>query len=77
MGWEEDQNKARDVPVFRADTSWFPRTLMLEALLEGGRWIGTLRTPYRTVDLSDIRSIWYRHPGAFSFAEGMTDVERA
>ncbi len=69
---------ARDVPVFRVDTSWFPRELVLEALLDGdGRWVGMLQTEHRTMDLGDIRSIWYRAPGAFSFAEGLTDVERA
>lgn len=69
---------ARDVPVFRADTSWFPRKLVLEALLESeGRWTGKLRTDHRTVGLDAIRSIWCRGPGAFSFAEAMTDVERA
>lgn len=68
----------RDVPVFRADTSWFPRTLTMEAVLDGdGHWRGLLRTPHRRVELSDIRSIWCRHPGAFSFPEGMTAVERA
>jgi ATP-grasp ribosomal peptide maturase len=68
----------RDVPVFRVDTSWFPRELVLEALLDDeGRWAGVLRTRYRTVDLGAIRSIWHRDPGAFSFAEGMTEVERA
>jgi ATP-grasp ribosomal peptide maturase len=72
------QLTARDVPIFRVDTSWFPRELVLEALLDGdGRWAGILQTEHRTVDLGDIRSIWYRGPGAFSFAEGMTDVERA
>ena len=69
---------ARSVPVFRADTSWFPRSLVLEALLDGdGTWTGVLATEHRAVDLDDIQSIWSRHPGAFSFAEGMTDVERA
>jgi ATP-grasp ribosomal peptide maturase len=69
---------AREVPVFRADTSWFPRELVLEAWLSTeGRWIGELRTNRRTVDLETIRSIWHRDPGAFSFAEGMTEVERA
>lgn len=68
----------RDVPVFRVDTSWFPRILTLEALLDGdGHWRGLLRSPHRTVELSGIRSIWCRHPGAFSFPEGMTEVERA
>lgn len=69
---------ARDVPVFRVDTSWFPRELVLEALLDDeGRWAGVLRTQHRTVDLGAIRSIWYRGPGAFSFADGMTEVEQA
>ncbi len=69
---------ARDVPVFRIDTSWFPRELVLEALLDDeGQWAGVLRTKHRTVDLGAIRSIWYRSPGAFSFIDGMTEVERA
>ncbi|HWR46551.1 MAG TPA: hypothetical protein VN327_02865 [Pseudonocardiaceae bacterium] len=68
---------AREVPVFRADTSWFPRDLVLEARLStDGRWTGELRTKHRTVDLEAIRAIWHRDPGAFSFAEGMTEVER-
>jgi ATP-grasp ribosomal peptide maturase len=68
---------ARDVPVFRADTSWFPRQLVLDARLStDGRWIGELSTPHRAVDLEAIRSIWYRDPSAFSFAEDMTEVER-
>lgn len=29
------------------------------------------------MDLEAIRSIWHRDPGAFSFADGMTEVERA
>lgn len=68
----------RSVPVFRADTSWFPRRLVLDARLsDDGRWTGQLSTTHRTVDLGAIRSIWYRDPTAFSFAEGLTDVERA
>lgn len=67
----------RDVPVFRVDTSWFPRALVLEALLENdSRWVGVLRTEHRTVHLKDVRSIWYRSPGSFTFADGMTDVKR-
>ncbi len=69
---------ARNVPVFRADTSWFPRSLVLEAQLDSeGTWRGILATQHRAVDLGDIRSIWSRPSGAFSFAAGMTDVERA
>ncbi len=69
---------AREVPVFCADTSWFPRKLVLDARLSAeGQWTGQLRTEHRTVDLEAIRSIWHRDPGAFSFAKGMTEVERA
>lgn len=69
---------ARDIPVFRADTSWFPRQLVLDAQLAcDGRWTGELRTEYRNVRLEDIRSIWHRDPSAFSFPEGMIEVERA
>lgn len=68
----------RDVPVFRADTSWFPRELVLDAqLTNDGRWTGQLSTEHRAVQLDDIRSIWHRDPSAFSFADSMTDVERA
>lgn len=62
---------ARDVPVFRVDTSWFPGRLVLEACLEpDGRWTGAMRGEYRTVELGSIRSIWYRTPGEFVFAQG-------
>jgi hypothetical protein len=69
---------ARNVPVFRADTSWFPRQMVLDARLsEDGHWTGLLSTAHRAVDLGAIRSVWYRDPAAFSFAPGLTDVERA
>lgn len=34
----------RDVPVFRADLSWFPQRLSFDAELGGGRWTGRLAT---------------------------------
>lgn len=69
---------ARDITVFRADTSWFPRQLVLYATLHSDcSWIGQLTTAHRRVWLEDIRSIWYRDPTTFSFADGLTDVERA
>ncbi|ACU34163.1 ATP-grasp ribosomal peptide maturase [Actinosynnema mirum] len=67
----------RGVEVFRADTSWFPRQLVLDAELVDGRWTGTLSTDHRTVDLHDIRSVWYRDPSAFVFPPDLTEVERA
>lgn len=68
---------ARGVPAFRADTSWFPGRLVLDARLDASLgWIGELRTDHRRVDLSEIRSVWARGPGAFRFAPGMSDAER-
>jgi len=66
-----------DVPVFRADLSWFPQRLSIEARFGDGGWSGRLSTPARSVDLDDIQSIWYRNPAAFRFPDGMSDVERA
>jgi glutathione synthase/RimK-type ligase-like ATP-grasp enzyme len=66
----------RQVPVFRADTSWFPRRLTIEARLESGRWVGCLATDQHRVDLDDIRAIWYRDPTAFDFPAGLSQPER-
>lgn len=66
----------REVPVFRADTSWFPQRLAIDARLEGERWVGCLSTDHHRVDLDDIRSIWYRDPSAFDFPANLTHPER-
>lgn len=67
----------RDVPVFRADTSWFPQRLIIEARLDhDDRWVGTLSTDLHRVDLDDIRAIWYRDPTAFDFPANLSEPER-
>lgn len=66
----------RAVPIFRADLAWFPQHLILDAELDDGHWVGALCTEHRSVELRDIRSIWYRDPGAFSFPAPMTPLER-
>ncbi|MGH3827432.1 MAG: ATP-grasp ribosomal peptide maturase [Pseudonocardiaceae bacterium] len=66
----------REVPVFRADTSWFPQRLIIDARLESGRWVGCLSTDHHRVDLDDIRSIWYRDPTAFDFPANLSQPER-
>lgn len=67
----------RGVGVFRADTSWFPCRLLLNAELVEGRWGGTLKTAQRSVNLGDISAIWYRDPSAFVFPPELSEVERA
>lgn len=66
----------RDVPVFRADLSWFPQQLTLDAELRDGRWSGRLATAYREVALEGLRSIWYRNPSGFRFPTAMSGTER-
>lgn len=66
----------RDVPVFRADLSWFPQQLSVDAELRDGQWTGRLATPYREVALEGLRSIWYRNPSSFRFPAAMSTTER-
>ncbi len=56
----------REVPVFRTDLATFPRELTLDARLGPSGWDGVLATEHRELRLTDIRSVWYRHPSHFS-----------
>ncbi|MBV9314939.1 MAG: ATP-grasp ribosomal peptide maturase [Pseudonocardia sp.] len=67
---------ARDVPVFRTDLTAFPKSLMLDARLREDGWYGELANEYRSVQLSDIGAVWYRHPSHFEFPEDMSSTER-
>ncbi|MFN2494444.1 MAG: ATP-grasp ribosomal peptide maturase [Pseudonocardiaceae bacterium] len=66
----------RGVPVFRTDLAAFPQTLSLQARLGPQGWDGVLTTEHRQVRLSEIRSVWYRHPSHFVLPEGMSSPER-
>lgn len=66
-----------DVPVFRCDTGWFPQGLTLSAELTARGWNGVLSTPFRSVPLAEIRSVWYRSPTVFRFSEMLRPEERA
>lgn len=66
----------RGVPVFRTDLVAFPQALTLNAWLGPEGWDGTLATDHREVRLSEIRSVWYRHPSHFELPEGMSGPER-
>lgn len=68
--------QTRDVDVQRVDLGWFPEQLSLSAELRGPRWRGCLLTPRRRIDLSELRSIWYRSPTAFQFSPELTAAER-
>lgn len=69
---ELDRRGAR---VFRADTGDFPLCLGVSAWFDGS-WRGEIHGPDGSVDLQDIRSVYYRRPTAFTFPPSMTDAER-
>jgi ATP-grasp ribosomal peptide maturase len=66
----------RGVPVFRTDLAAFPQALTLDAQLGPDGWDGVLATDYREVLLSNIRSVWYRHPSHFVLPEELSGPER-
>lgn len=66
----------RDASVARFDTAWFPQRAGLDAELRNGRWTGTLSAGGRTIAIEEVRSIWYRSPGAFVFPRELSATER-
>ncbi|KOV30841.1 hypothetical protein ADK60_16060 [Streptomyces sp. XY431] len=77
----EELNR-RAVPVFRADTAWFPSRLAVAAGLDGpDGWHGTVATGHRVLDLAAVRSVYYRwvflevNPnGQYGFVEQATGL---
>ncbi|MFE5556073.1 ATP-grasp ribosomal peptide maturase [Streptomyces sp. NPDC056544] len=57
----------RGVPVVRLDSGDFPATLSFAAYVTPDGIEGSLTTPTRTVDLTRIRSLYYRRPSGFAF----------
>ncbi|MFF4815267.1 ATP-grasp ribosomal peptide maturase [Kitasatospora sp. NPDC001309] len=54
-------------PVVRFDSGDFPTTLSFAATITPHGITGTLTTPTRTADLSNVRSLYYRRPSGFTF----------
>src|SRR5689334_9449671 len=66
----------READVCRINTAWFPAQLSLSAELRGERWSGTLSTVHRTLDLEEVRSVWYRSPEAYRLPAELSAAER-
>lgn len=66
----------RDTPVIRVDTAHFPQRASLDAEFRHGSWTGTFRIGRTIAVLEEVRSVWYRSPGAFEFASGLSATER-
>lgn len=64
----------RGVPVFRCDPADFPDDLSIGARF-GSSWAGHLRTPHRTVELSDIRCAWWRRPKPIAIRDDVLESQ--
>ncbi|OLZ74274.1 hypothetical protein AV521_00865 [Streptomyces sp. IMTB 2501] len=53
------------VPVFRMDTAQFPLELELRSTFDKGQWQGALATEQRSVEISDIKAVYWNRPGMF------------
>ncbi|MFB8167231.1 ATP-grasp ribosomal peptide maturase [Kitasatospora purpeofusca] len=73
----EELNR-RAVPVFRADTAWFPSRLAVVAGRDGpAGWYGTVATGHRVLDLAAVRSVYYRRPTPSDFPPELPTEARA
>ncbi|MGW2255416.1 MvdC/MvdD family ATP grasp protein [Kitasatospora sp. NPDC001660] len=67
----------RSVPFWRTDIADFPQRMTMTAELRpDGAWAGTLAGALRGVDLSELRSVWWRKPTAFRFPDTMSSPEQ-
>jgi glutathione synthase/RimK-type ligase-like ATP-grasp enzyme len=64
-------------PVVRLDTGTFPHETQLTSRWQDGRLATVLHAGGDDIDVSSLRSIWYRRPGEFGFVPSMTPNTRA
>ena len=67
---------AHPVRVARIDTGDFPARMRLSATNVGKGWTGQLCTDHVTVELEQVRSVYYRRPTRFTFPAGMSEADR-
>ncbi|MGH3566051.1 MAG: ATP-grasp ribosomal peptide maturase [Pseudonocardia sp.] len=73
-----DELHKRRTTVHRFDLGDFPIDTRMDAVHDGQRWRGTLRTCNGAlVDLDTITSIYYRRPSRFTFPVEMSPTDRA
>ncbi|MGW0391121.1 ATP-grasp ribosomal peptide maturase [Streptomyces sp. NPDC003042] len=65
----------RNIAVFRCDTAEFPVELTLSATLGAG-WGGVLDNGHRQLDLSGVRSVYFRRPEEFRLPDGLSEAGR-
>jgi ATP-grasp ribosomal peptide maturase len=65
----------RDTHVARMDTGDFPTALRLSVTTGDGGWTGRLATDDTSVDLGDVRSVYFRRPTRFRLPAGMSQAD--
>ncbi|MGH3800426.1 MAG: ATP-grasp ribosomal peptide maturase [Pseudonocardiaceae bacterium] len=68
---------AHPVRVARIDTGDFPAGMRLSVTNRGEGWTGQLSTDHVTVELEQIRSVYYRRPTRFTFPAGLSKADLA
>lgn len=70
--------RERRVPVVRFDLADVPERMTQAAYLIPGRarWTGVWEGSHRDVDLSRVRSVWYRKPSPYAFHPQMTAADQ-
>lgn len=67
-----DRLREMDQPVVRFDSAAFPSRAQLSMASTEDGWSYVLESDAGDIDLTALRSIWYRRPTSFVLAEGMT-----
>ncbi|XVV10855.1 ATP-grasp ribosomal peptide maturase [Actinoplanes sp. CA-131856] len=65
----------RDTRVARLDTGDFPTAMRLCATMADGGWAGRLATDDTSVELAEVRSVYFRRPTRFRLPAGMSPAD--
>lgn len=65
----------RGAEVFRVNTAWFPTQMQVSVELHDARWCGVLTTPRGSLDLGQVRAVWYRSPEAYRMPPQLSQAE--
>lgn len=72
-----DELGRRGVPVARVDPADFPESLTMSAHIHESRWNGPIvSSDGVSLDVQQVRSVYYRRPGLPTFPAGMSEAER-
>ena len=72
-----DALRHRGAPTARMDLGDFPTVLRLSATTADRGWAGRLGSGRTGVDLSEVRSVYYRRPTRFRLPEGLSPPDQA